>query len=128
VERPGLVRVYHERHGVAHRLADARDALLVLGGVGLADLELESAEATALHGFAREGDELLERPVEPAYVRVVSGHAVLSASEEDVERQARALRGEVPQRRVHRGERDRAQAPGRERVDLRREEAVELPD
>ena len=103
-ELPHLVRVHAETPLRPDQPPDRRHAGGVLGGILLADLDLDPAEAER-EQLLDVGEQrvLVEEQVDPAAVR---GNGVAKAAEQPVEGHAGLLAGEVPQRRVHRGQRE----------------------
>ncbi len=104
---PFAVAVDGERNmradGVAHRLEPAN----VDAGIGMADLDLYAVEAVAFDRLAAPLDELVLRDREPADIGVVGLQPRLAGAAEPVpERHAGLLRLEIPERDIHRGERE----------------------
>ena len=81
-----------------------------------------------MHRLTRQRDHLIEIAVQPSDVRVVHTHALLRASQEDVERRVGAMAGQIPERDVDRRERCRGHAPGRQRMNALAEALHDLHD
>src|SRR5205823_7519794 len=96
LDRPGLIRVYHQCRCKIDRSSDFCNPLAILFRVGLADFQLEGSKTVPLNRFCREGDQFVEVAIEPADMRVVETHAILCATEEHEERYVRAVCCKVP--------------------------------
>ncbi len=96
---PLLVGVDHQRHVVAEVLAHRFDALDVERAVGLADLELDAADAALDRGRGID-HQLVERRVQEPARGVVAGDRVAVRTQQLGQRQAGALGLQVVQRHV----------------------------
>ena len=108
VRRPAHVRVDHQREVGPEPRAHRGDALDVLRQPRTADLHLDRAEALREVALG-----LLEQRVEREHqvdAARIARHPRVEAAEVPPQRQAGALRGEVPQRDVDRGDREHRRA------------------
>ena len=105
---PLLVGVDHERHASPRCSRTARHAAQVLGRVGLADLDLDAADAGSSERVALSMTCSIG-VVQEAAGGVVAAHGVAVGAEQLGQRQPGALGLEVPQRDVDRGDRLRRQ-------------------
>jgi hypothetical protein len=111
---PLLVRVDHDRHRVAEVLPHRLDPLDVERAVGLADLELDAADA-ALDRCRGVDEQLLERRVQEAARGVVAADRVAVGAEQLGERQAGAPGLQVVEGDVEGTDRLRRQAAAADR-------------
>ena len=102
-QRPRLVCVDAETSVRPDQPPDRRHAGGILGGILLADLDLDPVEAER-EQLVDVGEQLplVEEQVDPA---PVGRNRVAVAAEQPVHRQSGVLAGEIPERGVHRGER-----------------------
>ena len=111
---PLLVGVDHDRHRVAEVLAHGLDALDVERPVGLADLELDAADAALDRGRGVH-QQLLERRVQEAARGVVAADRVAVGAEQLGQRQPGALGLQVVQGHVEGADRLRRHAAAADR-------------
>ena len=97
-----LVGVDHDLEAVADRVAHRRQPRDVLGHVRLADLDLRAAEALRLRRQRVCSTSVSARQLQPAALGRVERHARLRAAGGPPQRQAGALRAQVPERGVDR--------------------------
>ncbi len=96
---PLLVGIDHQRESLAQVLAHRADAVQVQRPVGLADLELDAADAL-VPGNLGVLQQLLERRMQKAAGGVVAAHRVALGTEQTRQRQPGPARLEIPQRHV----------------------------
>ena len=106
---PLLVGVDHQRRVIAQVFAHRLHALDVERAVGLADLQLDAADATLARGHGVD-QQLRQRRVQEAARSVVAGHRVAVSAQQLGQRQAGAARLQVVERHVEGAQRLRRQA------------------
>src|SRR6185436_7456065 len=122
--REALIRVHHQFHIVANRLAHRPKALHVFAHVWFTDFYFHALKTARLVG-QRVVDDLRSRKMQPAAFGIVDGYFPLCSARHHVQRQTGFPAAHVPQRRIDGTKRQAGNRPDGRRV--RMEEQI-LPD